>query len=160
MWVDAHNVYRCMHGAGELTWNAQIAQLAQNWADETGDDGKHSSSDYRSNKAGFSYLGENIAWASNGPPSPADAVKMWYDEIKDTDDKKGTLKGPKAGTGHYSQVVWKKTTAVGCGSFSSERGGTVICIYGPGGNNGGFDTAQAYQTNVSAEVKSIDECHR
>ena len=31
-WVDAHNKYRCMHGAPDLKWSAAVAQSAQEWA--------------------------------------------------------------------------------------------------------------------------------
>jgi len=157
-WVDAHNMYRCMHDAPPLEWNDDIAYMAQSWAFVTGNinkgrSGEHSKSKYRTNNAGFDYLGENIAWASNGPPSPAEAVKMWYDEVELTDGGKGALDDSKPGTGHYSQVVWKETTHVGCGEFD----GTVLCIYGPGGNFNN-PAGTAYQTQVSAKVKSEAQC--
>jgi hypothetical protein len=145
-----------MHGASPLEWSDDIAYMAQAWAFVTGNEnkgqsGEHSKSEYRKNNAGFDYLGENIAWASPNPPSPAQAVKMWYDEIEFTEGKLGALNEFNYQTGHYSQVVWKETTHVGCGAFD----GTVLCIYGPGGNFGG---PAAYQSQVSAKVKSEAQC--
>lgn len=51
--------------------------------------------------------GENIA-ASSGASGTADsAIKMWTDESKDYDPK-----NPIAS--HFTQVVWKNSTSVGC----------------------------------------------
>jgi len=150
-WVDAHNVYRCMHGVPLLKWNEVMATKAQAWADETGGEMKHSSSEFRSDVAGFSYLGENLAWASPNPPSAAQSVKMWYDEIKDTDGGSGLVKDFNYKTGHYTQVVWKDSTDLGCGGYK----GLTVCMYGPGGN---FGFSEDYVANVKAPVKSEAEC--
>lgn len=85
--------------------------------------------------AGFKFLGENLAKGA----SKVKSVTMWYDEIKDTPGGKGkeTTFNPK--TGHYTQVVWKEVTKVGCG----ETAGMVCCMYGIGGNMQG-----EYKTNV------------
>lgn len=38
-------------------------------------------------------------------------------------------------TGHFTQLVWKNTTTVGCGSrLCGERGWYLVCEYWPRGN--------------------------
>jgi len=147
-WVKAHNKYRCMHGIPYLTWNPTIAANSQAWGDQTGGGMQHSSDGYRENVAGFSHLGENLAWASPVAFTPAQAVKYWYSEIESTNGGRVSGFGE---AGHYSQVVWKATTDVGCGTTA----GLNVCEYGPAGN---FGYADAYEANVNGPVKSEAEC--
>ena len=84
--------------------------------------------------------GENLAWNwSSAGPSPIPAsrpVQSWYDEIKDYN-----FKNPKAApfhkVGHFTQVVWKKSTRLGCGQAGSKHGVFTVCIYNPAGNTRG-----------------------
>merc|ERR1719162_2749596 len=101
----------------------------------------HSSSSSRKGIGGFNYLGENLAMG-HGATGPG-GVTMWYDEIKLTNGGRVTSFG--SGTGHYTQVVWKSSTALGCGVYKS----LLVCQYGNGGNMGG-----QFASNVNGPVKS------
>ena len=132
-----------MHGVPNLTWNAQIAQNAQNWADEQRGNMAHSSSNDRKNIAGYN-LGENLAkgYGVVGPQG----VAMWYDEIAYA-GYSGKVYSFGYKTGHYTQVVWKGTLLLGCGSYDE----LLVCQYGPGGNMGGaFRENERPLTGVSA----------
>merc|ERR1719460_1295591 len=72
----------------------------------------------------LSYLGENLAWGATGKKG----VDLWYDEIKLTPGGKGEISGFTKGTGHYTQVVWKRTTELGC----AVNGRLLVCQYGVG----------------------------
>merc|ERR1712025_794493 len=85
-----------------MTWNDEIATNAQSWAEQTGGQMKHSSSSSRKGKAGFNYMGENLAWGHGVIGTKG--VKMWYDEINLTPGKRGAVSGFSSGTGHYTQA--------------------------------------------------------
>lgn len=149
--LDAHNKYRCMHGVPPLKWNIAIEANAKSWASETGGKMKHSSWEARKKTNGFKMLGENLAWGSNQVTSAtcAEFVKGWYSEIKNTDGSKGLVTGFGMSTGHYTQVVWKGSTDLGCAVEKH----LLVCQYGEAGNMGG-----AYEQNVFALKKTESEC--
>jgi len=143
--LDRHNKYRCMHGVQLLKWNNAIAAKAKQWAAQTRGQMKHSSSSFRQGVGGFSYLGENLAWGATG----ANAVDMWYNEIKLTPGGRGLVQSFSGGTGHYTQVVWKETSDLGCAVYQK----LIVCMYGKGGNMGG-----QFTRNVNSPVKSSGQC--
>ena len=59
------------------------------------------------------------------------ATKMWYDEIKDYDFNKP---GFSMKTGHFTQVVWKSSTKLGCGKATEGNKVYIVCHYCPAGN--------------------------
>lgn len=134
-----------------LTWSPTIAAYAQQWADQLAmtqcsKPMHRSSADLRSK--GY---GENLA-AMAGKPAPMskaqDAVNGWGGEVACYTF--GTLAGTEKcdtqcymqmhsdGCGHYTAIVWRKTTEVGCGVASCEANGLTwdiwICNYAPAGN--------------------------
>mmetsp|Transcript_33846 Transcript_33846/g.85785 ORF Transcript_33846/g.85785 Transcript_33846/m.85785 type:complete len:424 (+) Transcript_33846:76-1347(+) len=132
--LNRHNKYRCMHGAPLMTWSAEIAQNAQEWATSTQGQMQHSPSSSRKNVGGFSMLGENLArgWKM----TTAAAVDAWYNEIQYTQG--GLVDSFSGATGHYTQVVWKSSTSLGCGTY----GQLLVCQYGPAGNYGGMFSSE------------------
>ena len=141
----AHNAFRSKHFAPELTWDATIAKSAQAFADTCPCD--HSNPSSRANK------GENIAW---GQGTADEAVMKWYAELASYDfDADGPMDADHV-VGHFTQVVWKGTSKIGCGykttcstprdakTGGSKYGGLVwVCQYSPHGN-----TAGQYKDNV------------
>jgi uncharacterized protein YkwD len=122
--VAAHNAVRAKHCAAPLTWSPKLAMVAQKWADALRDKGcafGHSGGQY----------GENLAAGTEGVLDPEATVKMWYDEI-------AKYKFPDGGfsmeTGHFTQVVWRGTTQVGCGHAQCKGNDIWVCNYDPAGN--------------------------
>lgn len=61
-------------------------------------------------------------------------VQAWYDEIKDYPSSYGERAPDSATgvTGHFTQVVWKASTKVGCGvACSADNAAYVVCNYTP-----------------------------
>lgn len=73
-------------------------------------------------------------------------VDAWYNEVKYYDYTAGkSLTGQV--TGHFTQIVWKGTTDLGCASkFCSNLGGTFyVCDYSPPGNYYGQYTNNVFK---------------
>ncbi len=135
--LDVHNLKRALHGVSNLAWNDTLYQYAQAYADTYDCSGNlvHSGGDY----------GENLA-VGYETEAAADA---WYDEIKDYDYSNP---GFSESTGHFTQMVWKDSTQVGCAyvSCSSKSCGQyTICSYYTPGNYVG---AENFKENVLALV--------
>ena len=117
-----------------LTWNAAAQAVAQAWA--SGCQWKHN--------AGRGNYGENI-YASTGttPAAPAAVVQDWASEAADYTWASNTC---SAVCGHYTQLVWRGTTSVGCASAACTTGSPFagysswtfwVCDYAPPGNFAG-----------------------
>ncbi len=74
--------------------------------------------------------GENLYWTS-GTAAPGDVVGAWVAEVQSYNYAANSC---TAVCGHYTQVVWKTTTQVGCGLATSAQGQYWVCNYNPPGN--------------------------
>jgi pathogenesis-related protein 1 len=85
--------------------------------------------------------GENLYWASawsNGPAqsiSPAQVLNAWGSEKANYSHANNNCAAGKV-CGHYTQVVWKNTSSVGCGMAvcESPKNQVWVCQYLPAGN--------------------------
>jgi uncharacterized protein YkwD len=135
-----HNAARADVGVPALEWSDDLAFTAQHWADHIGQTGRIL---HRPN----SQYGENIGWGT-GSYTPASAANAWLAEkakySPDTEAKLPTKKGRSAvaskataaaETGHYTQMVWSKSTMVGFGIATTKDGKfVVVANYNPRGN--------------------------
>ena len=86
--------------AQPVTWNDAAAAVALNWA--KGCKMVHS---------GTKGYGENLAAGAGGGYSVTSAFNSWASEGKPAE----------GGYNHYSQVVWKATTGIGCGESRAKN---------------------------------------
>jgi pathogenesis-related protein 1 len=134
----AHNTARIAENANlpQLTWDPALAAIAAAWGAKCQDtDAPMGLIDHNPGRSnGYpSYVGENIY----GGPNPSEAVRLWMDEKPNYNFATGQCSGV---CGHYTQVVWKATTKLGCAVSRCPNlrySDSVICNYGPGGNFGG-----------------------
>ena len=139
--TDAHNAARAAVGVGPLTWDPQLAAIAQAWAQQCIDrEAPAGLIDHNANRSnGYpTYVGENI-YGAGGSATGTDAVRLWVSEQAHYHHDTNSC-DPGAICGHYTQVVWRGTTKVGCAVYDCPGltyGSSVVCDYGPGGNIGG-----------------------
>ncbi|CAM9557917.1 unnamed protein product, partial [Discosporangium mesarthrocarpum] len=132
-----------MHNAPSLREDSDLISAAQRWADTLAS----TCSGLRHDDNRPSDQGENLfacGFSSDEPCASADgAVRSWYDEVALYSDGMGFTNE----TGHFTQVVWKSTTAVGCADSAPCTPSDnedfnwqyVVCRYSPPGNvNGQF----------------------
>jgi pathogenesis-related protein 1 len=114
-----------------LHWSAALAQTAQTYANRC--IWAHS---------GTSGLGENLYATSPRNDAQGAAAVSWAMEIGNYDyAANGCADGTQCG--HYTQMVWRNTTEVGCGLANCSTGSPlngfpnwtiVVCNYTPPGN--------------------------
>jgi pathogenesis-related protein 1 len=142
--VAAHNRWRKTAGVPPLTYSTDLAASAQKWADHL----KRSNQCKMKHSDPEAKYGENLYWASaiewsNGKSelqqvSPKKVVDSWGSEVSDYNyNANSCTKGKMCG--HYTQVVWKSTTTVGCAVAVCEdsQEQVWVCQYQPPGNWGG-----------------------
>ncbi|RKH44609.1 serine protease [Corallococcus sicarius] len=116
-----------------LVWSDEAARKAEAYA-------KECRFEHNPDRGTF---GENLAAATPDTWTTAQVVKSWADESADYDYARGTCARGKM-CGHYTQVVWRTTQAVGCATRlctkNSPFGANVgtwqlwVCNYAPPGN--------------------------
>jgi len=125
--LNAHNAYRSQVGVPPLKWSESLAASAQQWANHLASTGtfQHSSA------------AENLAQGSEGAFSVTNLVDMWGSEkqyfIHGTFPNVSST-GNWADVGHYTQVIWRNTTEVGCGLARGNGNDVLVCHYNPAGN--------------------------
>lgn len=137
--LEVHNQWRQRTGIPPLIWSDDLATHAQAWANHLAND------NFRLYHRPNNPYGENLTWAAHQTLSPTQVVNMWGDEIKDYDYDTNRC---TAVCGHYTQLVWQKTTEVGCANVRSGSQEIWVCNYNPPGNYRG---QKPYQTVFQSE---------
>ncbi|XP_062201785.1 pathogenesis-related protein 1-like [Phragmites australis] len=126
--VNEHNIFRAKEHVPPLKWNATLAKFSQQYAEQLKGECKmvHSTSPY----------GENLMLGTGGITWKT-TVDVWSAEKESYHYGPNTC-DPGKMCGHYTAVVWKGTTGVGCGRVLCNNGDTmIVCSYWPPGNYDG-----------------------
>jgi uncharacterized protein YkwD len=117
--LNSTNSFRGQHNASAVSWNSTLASFAAAYLVR---------GDCRFQHSGGPY-GENLA---EGYPNATASVEAWGNERDKYDFGDAQFSEE---TGHFTQLVWKSTTAVGCGRRLCGRAGWyLVCEYWPRGN--------------------------
>ncbi|XP_052162749.1 pathogenesis-related protein PRB1-3-like [Oryza glaberrima] len=132
--VDPHNAARAEVGVGPVRWDDTAAAYARGYAAQRRGDCKlHTDSGGR--------YGENIFWGSAGGDwTAASAVAAWVKEKQWYDRGSNSCSAPPGRPcGHYTQVVWRGSTAIGCARVVCDNnlGVFITFNYSPPGNYNG-----------------------
>lgn len=130
--LTEHNRVRADVGVGPVGWSHKIADYSMAWAGHLAEKGCKMEHRPRSGKWKQQY-GENIFMGTAGYYGMADAVKSWESEKQDYTYGAVTEKNWYP-TGHYTQLVWRDTKAIGCGKSICNGNIIVVCNYDPPGN--------------------------
>lgn len=128
-----------MHGAPDLVWDDELAEL-----------GRQKACAWTGNHDLTAGVGENLH-GGTGTYTGEDVVVAWYNEIKATNG--GLQASFTMETGHYTQLVWKGTCKVGCGSCQQGEWHYTMCTYKEQGNVQG-----TFAENVLGVSKTEAQC--
>jgi uncharacterized protein YkwD len=129
--LAAHNQYRKAVGVSPLVWSDTLAQDAQQWADKlaamAGKTLQHSKASDRPRQ------GENLWMGSSAKRySYTNMVDFWGAEKKVYRGEAITASNFLK-IGHYTQIVWRNTTQVGCATTTAGGNDILVCRYSPSG---------------------------
>ena len=128
-----HNRERAAVGASPLAWDARLAAAAASYGPALAARGRlqHSPQESRNGQ------GENLWMGSRGAYSVEEMVGSWADERRLF--RPGTFpevssSGHWSDVAHYTQMIWRGTTRIGCALHRGGNWDYLICRYGPPGN--------------------------
>ena len=119
-----HNTARNRVGVGPLRWSPELAKAAQAWAGHLIESGQFAHSHNPK-------YGENLYEIEGAQATPGEVMRAWANEVKDYDYGSNSCQGV---CGHYTQIVWRDTTEVGCAMARADRREVWVCEYNPPGN--------------------------
>uniref|UniRef100_A0A8C5XWS2 SCP domain-containing protein n=1 Tax=Microcebus murinus TaxID=30608 RepID=A0A8C5XWS2_MICMU len=119
-----------------MSWDAGLAKMAKAWANKCIFQHNSCLDQSYGCYAAFEYVGENIWLGGTRIFTPNAAITSWYNETEFYDFD--SLSCSKV-CGHYTQLVWAKSSNVGCAAtMCPNLGGPstaiFVCNYGPAGN--------------------------
>ncbi|CAH8612247.1 unnamed protein product [Heterobilharzia americana] len=126
-----------------LKWNMELERKAQKLSDQCRVG--HDTEEERETSE-FEYVGQNWAGASKVKIG----FQLWLSEYKSYDFSRQKCRAKQCG--HYTQIVWEKTTDLGCGvtdcpNFPYRL--SIVCNYGTGGNYIGHPPYKTTRTQVN-----------
>ncbi|MCK5813992.1 MAG: pathogenesis-related family 1 protein [Cocleimonas sp.] len=143
--LTSHNAVRATLGLNPLRWSNTLATYAKQWARHQART-QNCFMQHRPHDAGrFKQIyGENLFWASPKRWSDGrvelqhirigDVVKAWANEVADYDYQSNSCRAGEQ-CGHYTQIVWRESQAVGCAKVvCGDQSQLWVCNYNPPGN--------------------------
>ena len=132
--LEHHNDERRAVGLAPLVWDDTLTQHALAYARELARTRKF---EHARQPDGPGREGENLFTGTLGAYSFDEMVQFWIDEKKwfvnrAAPDVSTTGRGEDVG--HYTQMIWRTTTKVGCAIASSKWDDYLVCRYAPAGN--------------------------
>ncbi|HEX7735693.1 MAG TPA: CAP domain-containing protein [Ktedonobacteraceae bacterium] len=166
--LTTQNGYRSKPEAGTpaLQWDSTLATGAQAWADNLAANYLQTPSLQSDPHSHVANLGENIAMCN--PPGNLTAGQLadiWGTKEK-PNFKPGTFvasttacpvstTGNWRDVGHYTQMIWRTTTSVGCGIAKDGTNTYLVCRYSPQGNADGVGVPSPQPVTL-AQISALD----
>jgi hypothetical protein len=131
--LASHNEERSALGLDSLRWSDQLARGAAEWANHLAITGKF---EHSPNPKG-QRIGENIWAGTSGRFSPERMVGRWLAEkryFKAGIFPESSTSGVSSDVSHYTQVIWSRTTDIGCAVAQGTGEEILVCRYSTAGN--------------------------
>ena len=131
--LAAHNRERLGLGLRPLSWNPALAQSAKQWARHLALTGQFA----HAPENPLFPQGENLWAGTKGYFAPEAMVNAWIREKRHFRPglfPDNSTTGRVEDVGHYTQLVWRATTEVGCAQAKSRREDILVCRYAEAGN--------------------------
>ncbi|WP_240309575.1 MULTISPECIES: CAP domain-containing protein [Sphingomonas] len=128
-----HNIERSRWGVAPLQWDQGLAEAADGYAAELARTNRWQ----HSAKASRQGQGENLWMGSHGAFSPEQMVGRWLSEggaYRRGVFPQVSRTGHWSDVGHFTQIIWRQTTRVGCAIRSNGQWDYLVCRYSPHGN--------------------------
>jgi len=146
-WLDAHNKYRTKVGYNNLEWDDDLASQSKNYANYLASTNTFAHGDLCNPNCngspcpdGGNRCGQNLEKATPST-NPQQSVDNWYSEISKYSGSQSCDSGNMKcldSAGHYTQVMWKDATKVGCGISDNNK--ISACLYDKGNLIGAFSS--------------------
>ncbi len=128
--VALHDAERAAVGAPPIVWDKALAASATGWARVLAKAGRiWHDPDNR-------VTGENIWMGTRGAYTLGEMIGGWSEEKAALPSLDRWLEVHPAAS-HYTQMIWARSTRVGCALAADARNEFLVCRYGPPGNTVG-----------------------
>jgi hypothetical protein len=132
--LAGHNGARAYAGLPPLMWDDGLATDAAAYAQVLARTGKF---EHARQVNGPGREGENLFTGTRDAYSYAEMIGFWVAEKKDfvnVPTPAFSRTGNGEAVAHYTQIVWRATTAVGCAVASNRTDDYLVCRYSPPSN--------------------------
>ncbi len=132
--LTKHNAARAAVGVPGLTWDARLAADALVYAHELARTRRF---EHANQPQGPGREGENLFTGTRGAYSYTEMVQLWIDEktwFLNRTAPNFSSTGNGEAVAHYTQIIWRTTTRVGCALASNDQDDYLVCRYSPSGN--------------------------
>ena len=132
--LRGHADARAAVGLAPLVWSDALAASARAYAGEMARTGRFAHAEQPMDRT---RQGENLWTGTTGAYRYDEMVGHWVAEKKDFVNlpvPQSSKTGRWEDVGHYTQIVWRGTTQVGCALASNAKDDFVVCRYAPPGN--------------------------
>ncbi|GAQ89259.1 hypothetical protein KFL_005040030 [Klebsormidium nitens] len=138
LFLDAHNAARSAVGVQPIKWNTTLAIFAQAWANNQKINASCAMAHRPTSGPNKRIYGENIAWNGGFKSSATQITNLWAGESIYYNRTSNTCTPGKV-CGHYTAIVWAKTTQLGCAVVACpdptyRMTQFWVCNYWPNGN--------------------------
>lgn len=132
--LAAHNAARRQVGLGPMAWSPGLAADAKRYARRMSRSRLFAHSRQR---PGARPQGENLWMGTHDAYSFAEMAGSWVEERQLYDGgsiSQAMSDGTFEAIGHYTQIIWRNTSMVGCAVVSNPDDDYLVCRYLPAGN--------------------------